>query len=79
MSNWIDFDMLMLEIGHHLSNAHRCVLAYKEIKNPTEWDKLECKEAVGKECILTCLQTWCNDFKFSDEEVKDIIDKEKAD
>lgn len=70
MSDWIDFNMLMDEIGLHRSNAQRRILSYRENENPTEWDKLECKEAVGEETILMCLQNWCNDFKFSTEELK---------
>lgn len=72
MSYWIDFNMLMDEIGLHRSNAQRRVLAYMEIENPTEWDKLECKEAVGEETILMCLQNWCNDFKFSIDDLKEM-------
>ena len=64
--------MLMDEIGLHRSNAQRRVLAYMEIENPTEWDKLECKEAVGEETILMCLQNWCNDFKFSIDDLKEM-------
>lgn len=65
MSYWIDFNMIMSEIGLHRSNAQRRILEYKKKENPTDWDKLECKEAVGKETILMCLQNWCEDFKFS--------------
>lgn len=72
MSDWIDFNMLMDEIGLHRSNAQRRILSYREIENPTEWDKLECKEAVGEETILMCLQNWCNDFKFSIDELKEM-------
>ena len=77
MSNWIDFDMLMSEISLHRSNAQRRVLAYREKENPTEWDKLECKEAVGEETILMCLEGWCNDFKFSTEELMELDEFKK--
>ena len=77
MSNWIDFDMLMMELDHHRHNAARIVKAYKEINNPTDWDKLECKEAVGRVVVSECIMTWCKDFKFSSDEVIDIINKEK--
>lgn len=77
MSYWIDFNMLMSEIGLHRGNAQRRVKAYKEIENPTEWDKLECKEAVGEETILMCLQRWCDDFKFSIEDMKKMDDIKK--
>ena len=77
MSNWIDFGMLMQELDLHRNNAARIVKAYKKIENPTEWDKLECKEAVGKVVVSENIMTWCKDFKFSSDEVKDIIEKEK--
>lgn len=72
MSYWIDFDMLMSEIGLHRSNAQRRIQEYKKIKNPTEWDKLEFKESVGEETILMCLQGWCEDFKFSTKDLKSM-------
>ena len=74
MSNWVDYDMLMLELEHHRNNATRIVKEYKEIEKPTEWDKLKCKEAVGEINILECLMRWCSDFKFSSVEVKEIIE-----
>jgi len=77
MSNWIDFDMIMSELDFHRDNASRIVKAYKEIENPTEYDKLECKEAVGEIGILEVIMGWCEDFKFSSDEVKDFIEKEK--
>lgn len=77
MSNWIDFGMLMQELDLHRNNAARIVKAYKKIENPTEWDKLECKEAVGKVVVSESIMAWCKDFKFSSDEVKDIIEKEE--
>lgn len=77
MSNWIDFGMLMQELDLHRNNAARIVKAYKKIENPTEWDKLECKEAVGRVVVSESIMAWCKDFKFSSEEVKDFIEKEK--
>lgn len=76
MSNWIDFDMLMMELEHHRNNAARIVKAYKDIADPTDWDKLECKEAVGRVVVSECIMAWCKDFKFSSKEVIDIINKE---
>lgn len=78
MSNWIDYDMLMLELEHHRNSATRIVKEYKEIeKKTTEWDKLKCKEAVGEIEVLEYLMRWCSDFKFSQNEVKEIIEKEE--
>lgn len=77
MSNWIDFGILMQELDLHRNNAARIVKAYNEIENPTEWDKLECKEAVGRVVVSESIMAWCKDFKFSSDEVKDIIEKEE--
>lgn len=83
MSNWIDYNMLMAEIGLHRANAQREILNYKE-KNkpmktsPSEYtqrefvDRLLYENEVGMEIILMCLENWCNDFKFSDEELKEL-------
>ena len=83
MGNWIDFDMLMAEIGLHRNNAQREILHYKENNkpmktSPSEYtqhefvDRLLYENEVGKEIILMCLQNWCNDFKFSTEELKEF-------
>ena len=77
MSNWIDYDMLMTELDLYRDNAARLVKAYKEINNPTDWDNLECKEAVGRVVVSECIMAWCEDFKFSSEDVRNIIDEEK--
>ena len=83
MSNWVDYDMLMSEIDLWRDNAQREILHYKE-KNkpmktsPSEYtqhefvDRLLYENEVGKEVILMCLENWCNDFKFSSEELKEL-------
>lgn len=83
MSNWIDFDMLMSEIGLWRDNAQRGILYYKENNkpmktSPSEYtqhefvDRLLYENEVGKEIILMCLENWCNDFKFSTDELKEF-------
>ncbi len=83
MGNWIDFDMLMSEIDLWRSNTQREILYYKENNkpmktSPSEYtqhefvDRLLYENEVGKEIILMCLQNWCNDFKFSTEELKEF-------
>lgn len=83
MGNWIDFDMLMSEIDLWRSNTQREILYYKENNkpmktSPSEYtqhefvDRLLYENEVGKEIILMCLQNWCNDFKFSTEELKQM-------
>lgn len=77
MHYWIDYEMLLGEIRLHRNNAQRRVKAYREIENPTEFDKLQCREAVGEETVLMCLQAWINDFKFSIQEMKEFDDVKK--
>lgn len=83
MGNWIDFDMLMSEIDLWRSNAQREILYYKENNksmktSPSEYtqnefvDRLLYENKVGEEITLMCLQNWCNDFKFSTEELKEF-------
>ena len=80
MSNWVDFDMLMAEIGLHRDNAQREIVHYKEEcrpmkTSPSEYTQREFvkrllyENEIGKETALMCLQQWCNDFKFSTEEL----------
>ena len=88
MSNWIDFDMLMSEIGLHRNNAQRRILHYRDRHTPPPTcpnlytthdfiDRFLYENEVGAEHILMCLQRWVEDFKFSDEEVKKIIEEEE--
>lgn len=79
--------MIMMEIGLHRSNAQREISAYKEENHPIPTHpgdytsrgfskRLLYENKVGEETILMCLQRWCEDFKFSSEEVKGFIEKE---
>lgn len=76
MNNWIDFDMIMSEIRYHRSLMQRRISEFKENENPSALDEQRYNEAIGEESVLMFLQAWCNDFKFSSDEVKEII-KEK--
>lgn len=88
MSNWIDYDMLMSEIRLHRGNAQRRILAYKEKEVPWKTglseftqrdfiDRLLYENEVGAEQILMVLEGWCNDFKFSTEELKEFDEFKK--
>lgn len=77
MNNWIDFDMIMSEIRYHRNNAQGRVSEFKKNEKPSALDRQRYHEAVGEESVLMCLQAWCKDFKFSSDEVIDIINKEK--
>ena len=73
MSEWIDYNMIMNEIGLHRSNAQFRIKEYRDIKNKRKLTKEEIMDyshAVGEETILMCLQQWCTDFKFSTEDLK---------
>lgn len=81
MGNWIDYDMIISEIRAHRSNAQREISEYKKENHPlpthpSEYTSREFvkrllyENEVGKETALMCLEVWCNDFKFSTDEIK---------
>ena len=83
MSYWIDYKMLKAEINLHRNNAQRIIKSYKEqgksFPNSNSsrkdiLDLLEYQEAIGNEVALAVLEGWCDDFKFSTEDVKKIED-----
>jgi hypothetical protein len=76
MNSWIEFDMLMSELRYHRNIAQGRISEFKKIEKPSSLDRRRYNEAVGEESVLMFLQVWCNDFKFSTDEVKEII-KEK--
>ena len=75
--------MLKAEINLHRNNAQRIIKSYKEqgksFPNSNSsrkdiLDLLEYQEAIGNEVALAVLEGWCDDFKFSTEDVKKIED-----
>ena len=83
MSYWIDYEMLKAEINLHRNNAQRIIKSYKEQgksfpnSNSSRKDILDCleyQEAIGNEVALAVLEGWCDDFKFSTEDVKKMED-----
>lgn len=83
MSYWIDYEMLKAEINLHRDNAQRIIKSYKEQgksfpdSNSTRKDivdRLEYQEAIGQEVALAVLEGWCDDFKFS---MDDLMTKEE--
>ena len=83
MSYWIDYEMLKAEINLHRNNAQRIIKSYKEQgksfpnSNSSRNDileRLEYQEAIGNEVALEVLEGWCDDFKFSMEDVKKMED-----
>ena len=83
MSYWINYEMLKAEINLLRNNAQRIIKSYKEQGksfpdgNSTRKDiidRLEYQEAIGKEVELAVLERWCEDFKFS---MNDLMTKEE--
>ena len=83
MSYWIDYEMLKAEINLHRNNAQRIIKYYKEQgksfpnsnssrKDILDW--LEYQKAIGNEVALEVLEDWCDDFKFSTEDMKKVED-----
>ena len=75
MGDWIDYNMIVGEIGLHRENAQRRIKEYRELEGQrglNEAEKFEYAKSVGEEVILMCLQQWCEDFKFSTEDLKNF-------
>ena len=71
-SGWIDYKMLMGEIGLHRENCKRKIQDYRESSNPTQFQEIKYHESVGAEARLCCLIQWCKDFMFTTEEVEEL-------
>ena len=71
-SGWIDYEMLMGEIGLHRENCKREIQDYRESSNPTQFQEIKYHESVGAEVRLCCLIQWCKDFMFTTEEVEEL-------
>lgn len=78
---WMDYGLLISEIGLHRSNVIDCIKETKEQateikRNIAPHDlAILCKylESVGAEIVLCCLQRYCMDFMFTQDEVKEIL------
>jgi len=77
---WLDYGLMMSEIGLHRYNAIHRIKEHKERFDPLAIPDLyhvaEYYKAVGAEVICCCLQAYGKDFIFTQDEVKEIIDKE---
>lgn len=82
---WVDYGLLISEIGLHRSNAIDRIKETKErateIKRNIAPHDLailgKYLESVGKEIVLCCLQRYCMDFMFTQDEVKEILQQEQ--
>ena len=77
---WLDYGLMMSEIGLHRYNAIHRIKEHKEQFNPQAVPALyhvaEYYKAVGVELTCCCLQAYGKDFIFTQDEVKEIIEKE---
>ena len=77
---WLDYGLMMSEIGLHRYNAIHRIKEHKEQFNPQAVPDLyhvaEYYKAVGVELTCCCLQAYGKDFIFTQDEVKKIIEKE---
>ena len=71
---------MMSEIGLHRYNAIHRIKEHNEQFNPQAVPDLyhvaEYYESVGTEKTCCCLQRYCMDFRFDQEDVREIISKE---
>lgn len=78
---WLDYGLMMSEIGLHRYNAIHRIKEHKEQFNPLAIPDLyhvaEYYESVGAEKTCCCLQRYCMDFRFDQEDVREIIRKEE--
>ena len=78
---WLDYGLTMSEIGLYRYNAIHRIKAHKEQFDPLTIPNLyhiaEYYKAVGEEVVCCCLQRYCMDFRFDQEDVREIIKKEE--
>ena len=74
---WLDYGLTMGEIGLHRYNAIHRIRGHKEQFDPLTIPNLyhvaEYYESVGAEKTCCCLQRYCMDFRFDQEDVREII------
>lgn len=77
---FLDYGLMMSEIGLHRYNAIHRIKEHKEQFNPQAVPDLyhvaEYYKSVGAELTCCCLQAYGKDFIFTQDEVKEIIEKE---
>ena len=77
---WLDYGLMMSEIGLHRYNAIHRIKEHKEQFDPLTIPDLyhvaEYYESVGTEITCCCLQAYGKDFIFTQDEVREIIEKE---
>ena len=80
IKGWLDYGLIMSEIGLHRYNAIHRIKEHKEefdpLKIPDLYHVAEYYEAVGAEVTCCCLQAYGKDFMFTQDKVKEIIENE---
>ena len=75
---WLDYGLMVSEIGLYRYNAIHRIKEHKEQFNPLAIPDLyhvaEYYESVGIEKVCCCLQAYCKDFMFTQEEVNNILE-----
>lgn len=78
---WLDYGLMMSEIGLHRYNAIHRIKEHKgqfdPLRVPDLYHVAEYYESVGVEKVCCCLQAYSKDFRFDQTEVKEIIEKEE--
>ena len=76
---FLDYGLMMSEIGLHRYNAIHRIKEHKEQFNPQAVPDLyhvaEYYKAVGVELACCCLQAYCKVFLFTQDEVREILEK----
>ena len=79
---WLDYGLMMSEVGLHRYNAIHRIKEHKEEFDPDKIPDLyhvaEYYEALGAEITCCCLQRYGMDFIFTQDEVKEIIEAEQS-
>lgn len=77
---WLDYGLMMSEIGLYRYNAIQRIKAHKEEFDPLTIPNLyhvaEYYKAVGEAVVCCRLQAYGKDFRFDQEDVREIISKE---
>lgn len=77
---WLDYGLTVSEIGLHRYNAIHRIKEHKGLFDPLRVPDLyhvaEYYESVGIEKVCCCMQAYSKDFLFTQDEVKEIIEKE---
>ena len=77
---WLDYGLMMSEIGLHRYNAINHIKEYREQIDlqavPDLYHVAEYYKSIGAELTCCCLQAYGKDFIFTQDEVKEIIEKE---